>query len=113
MENPLDWLAEAKSVIDSEKSLLKQINISFLTAANGIYLNIETLEEEPFCLLLNNQGFRIVAKEFDQDINFSQTHYETHFALLSNISKRYTQRFNELVVAKLNNLLGSCENKDS
>lgn len=113
MENPLDWFAEAKSVIDSERSLLKQINISSLTSTNGVYLNIKTLEDESFCILLNNQGFRVVAKDFDQDTNFSQTHYETHFALLSNISKSYTQRFNELVVAKLNNVLGSCEYKDS
>jgi len=111
MEKPLDWFAEAKSVVNSEKSLLKYIDISPLTIIDGIYLNIETLENQQFCVLLNNQGFRVVAKVFDQDTNLSQTCYETHFALFSNISKGYSLRFNELVNAKLNEFSGSCEDK--
>lgn len=109
MEKPLDWIAEAKSVIESERSLLNFIDISSLIVSNGVYLNIETLENQQFCVLLNNQGFRVVAKAFDQDTNISQTCYETHFALLSNISKGYSQRFNELVFIKLNDIAGSFE----
>lgn len=109
MEKPLDWIAEAKSVIESERSLLNFIDISSMIVSNGVYLNIETLENQQFCVLLNNQGFRVVAKVFDQDTNISQTCYETHFALLSNISKGYSQRFNELVFIKLNDIAGSFE----
>lgn len=109
MEKPLNWIAEAKSVIESERSLLNYIDISSLIVTNGVYLNIETLENQQFCVLLNNQGFRVVAKAFDQDTNVSQTCYETHFALLSNISKGYSQRFNELVFLKLNDIAGSFE----
>lgn len=106
MEKPLDWIAEAKSVIESERSLLNYIDISSLIVSNGVYLNIKTLENQQFCVLLNNQGFRVVAKAFDQDTNISETCYETTFALLSNISKGYSQRFNELVFVKLNDIAG-------
>lgn len=111
MENTLDWYAEAKSVIESEKSLLKHIEISPLIASNGVYLNIETLENQQYCVLLNHQGFCVVSTVFDQDTGFSQTFYETSFALFSNISKGYSQRFNELVNAKLNEFAGTCEDK--
>lgn len=113
MENPLDWHAEAKSVIDSEISLLNHISISSLIVSDGIYLNIETLENQQFCVLLNKQGFRVVAKAYDQDTNNSQFCYETHFALLSNISKSYNRRFNELVADKLNEVAGSCKDTDN
>lgn len=109
MEKPLDWYAEAKSVAESERSLVKYIDTSSLKVSNGVYLNIETLENQLFCVLLNNQGFRVVAKAFDQDTNDSQTCYETHFALLSNISEGYSRRFNELVTAKLNKFAELCE----
>lgn len=109
MEKPLDWYAEAKSVIKSERSLLYSIDISPLTTSYGVYLNIETLENQKFCVLLNNRGFRVVAKAFDQDNNNSQISYETQSALLSNISKSYCQKFNELVVAKLNKFSESCK----
>lgn len=112
MEKPLDWFAEAKSVIESERSLLNHIEISSLVVSNGVYLNIETLENQRFCVLLNHQGFCVVAKVFDQDTGFSQTWYETYFALLSNISKDYSRRFNELVIAKLNEFAGTCEDKN-
>ncbi|XP_027841328.1 GSK3B-interacting protein-like [Aphis gossypii] len=113
MEKPLDWYAEAKSVIESEISLLNHISISSLIASDGVYLNIETLEKQQFCVLLNKQGFRVVAKAFDQDTNNSQLCYETHFALLSNISKGYCQRFNELVAFKLNEVARSCKDTDN
>jgi len=113
MEKPLDWIAEAESVIVSERSLLNRIEISSLIVSDGVYLDIETLENQQFCVLLNNQGFRVVAKAFDQDINLSETCYETHFALLSSISKRYCQRFNELVFVKLNEVARSCEDKNT
>lgn len=113
MEKPLDWSIEAKSVIESERSLLNHIDISPLVVLDGIYLNIETLENQQFCVLLNNQGYRVVSKAFDQDTNISQTYYETQFALLSNISKGYSQRFNELVIAKLNEFAGLCEDIDN
>lgn len=113
MEKPLDWFAEAKSVIESEQSLLNHIEVSNFTASDGVYLNIETLENQRFCVLLNNFGFRVVANSFDQDTNISQICYETETALLSNLSKGYCQRFNELVVAKLNVVSGSCEEIDN
>jgi hypothetical protein len=113
MENPLDWHAEAKSVINSEISLLNHISISSLTVSDGVYLNIETLENQRFCVLLNKNGFRVVAKAFDQDTNYSQFSYETHFALLSNISKDYSRRFNELIAVKLNEVTGSCKDTDN
>lgn len=113
MEKPLDWFAEAESVIDSEKSLVSRIDISPLIVSNGVHLNIETLENQRFCVLLNNQGFRIVARAFDQDTDASQICYETHSALLSNISKSYSQRFNELVFAKLNEFAESCQDQDN
>lgn len=113
MEKPLDWIAEANSVIESEKLLVNHISISSLEVSNGVYLNIRTLENLSFCVLLNNCGFRVVAEAFDQDTNISQTFYETQFALLSNISKCYCQRFHELVAAKLTKFVGSCEDKDN
>lgn len=113
MERLLDWYAEAKSVAESERSLVNYIDTSSLKVSDGVYLNIKTLENQLFCVLLNNQGFRVVAKAFDQDTNVSETCYETHFALLSNISKGYSQRFNELVIAKLNNFPELCEDKDN
>lgn len=113
MEKPLDWIAEAKSVIESEKLLVNHLSISSLEVSDGVYLNIKTFENQSFCVLLNNCGFRVVAEAFDQDINISHTYYETHFALLSNISKSYYQRFHELVAAKLTEFVGSCEDKDN
>lgn len=113
MEKPLDWFAEAKSVIESERSLVNHIDTSTLIASDGVYLNIKTLENQCYCVLLNNRGFRVVAKAFDQHTDVSQTCYETQFALLSNISKGYCQQFNELVITKLNIVAGSCKNLDN
>jgi len=113
MEKPLDWYAEAKSVIKNERSLLHFIDISPLTTSLGVYLNIETLENQKFCVLLNDRGFRVVAKAFDQDNNNSQISYETLFALLSKISKGYCRKFSESVVAKLNKFLEPCKDKDN
>lgn len=113
MENPLDWYTEAKCMIYSERSLLNHISISSLTVSDGVYLNIETLENKRFCVLLNKHGFRIVAKAFDQDTNYSQFSYETHFALLTDISKRYCQRFYELISVQLNNIAGSRNDTDN
>ncbi|VVC44997.1 Protein of unknown function DUF727,GSKIP domain [Cinara cedri] len=113
MEKPLDWISEAKSVIKSERPLLNRIEISSLTASDGVYLNIETLESQLFCVLLDSRGFRVVAKAFDQDTHVSQTYYETQFALFSNISLNYSKKFNELVAAKLQEVSGSCEDKDN
>lgn len=113
MEKPLDWYAEAESVIRSETSLLDYIDVSSLTASDGVYLNIKTLENQKFCVLLNNRGFRVVAITFDQDNNYSRICYETQSALLSNISKDYCQKFNESVVSKLNKLSESCIDKNN
>lgn len=111
MERPFDWISEAKSVINSERSFLNHIEISSLTTFNGVYLNIETLEKQSFCVLLNSRGFRVVAKAFDQDINVSQTCYETAYTLLSNISLNYSKKFHELVTAKLQEFGRSCEGR--
>ncbi|XP_050537040.1 phosphatidylinositol 4-phosphate 5-kinase type-1 alpha-like isoform X2 [Daktulosphaira vitifoliae] len=86
METPSDWIGEAKKIIENEKFLVNRIEISSLELSDGVYLNIETLENCNYCVLLNDCGFRVVSYVFDKNIEITNTYYETIFALLSNIS---------------------------
>eukprot|EP00794_Sanderia_malayensis_P012746 gene12746-14052_t len=72
-----------------------------------IYMNIETKENNKFCVELSKAGFRVVGFEFDSlkqddddDISNSKT-YETIYSLLSEISSSYCKRFSAELSRKL------------
>lgn len=73
------------------------------------YFNITTLENENWCIELNNQGFLIVSNIFDSkddiirlnNISNQKKQFETIESLMFTISPLYSKRFNEMVSEKL------------
>jgi L-rhamnose isomerase len=75
------------------------------------YINLQTLENEIFCIELTNSSYTVVSHEFDtvnSDVVSSSKCldtfmcFETIDALMHKISPLYTKRFNEELARKLN-----------
>lgn len=102
-----DWDGEAAAVIQDVRAHVKKIQVSAVPPpSRGIYINITTLENQPFCVLLGPSGFKIVGKIHD-DVSLENSNimfYETPYSLLSSVSPSYDQSFGNLLVKKLNEL---------
>lgn len=105
----MDWKAEARAVIEDIKQDVKEIAVSDKLPGddNGIYLNVETLDrdENRFCVRMSALGFEIVGREYDQVAEAAEEDqsviYETPYALLSAISKSYSESFANRLCAAL------------
>jgi hypothetical protein len=127
-EEAIDWTQEANAVINDVKKHVKKIEISdkliskgvfgvkilylnfFLTMKNfflgdgsNIFLNVTSLEDKMMTVLLDSQGFHIVAFELNSisEDDESEEVYETIYALLQKHSINYTQSFGNALVREL------------
>lgn len=107
MEEEQDWQAEGEAVIRDVQPHVTSIHVSQVTpSGRGVYLNITTIEDLRFCVLLGPAGFQVVGNEHDCTslATTNQISYETPYALLSSISPSYDQSFGNLLMKKLNEL---------
>lgn len=102
------WQEEAEAVISDISFAVKSINVSnsLPITDSAVYLNIEILEGQKYCVEMSRCGFKIVSDKFDcmEDDYEDQRHYETSYALLHKYSRIFSQRFGEEVQNRLKEL---------
>uniref|UniRef100_A0A146MFQ1 GSK3-beta interaction protein n=1 Tax=Lygus hesperus TaxID=30085 RepID=A0A146MFQ1_LYGHE len=114
MDSPdLLWEEEARAVILDVQAHVKEIGISpILHSTNSrVYLNLTTLECQPFTVELSSAGFRTVAKKYNSIDDETGTYFDTPYALLTVLSPAFPGSFADLLRRKLegiNNDHGSC-----
>ncbi|KAF6200629.1 hypothetical protein GE061_005072 [Apolygus lucorum] len=105
MDSPdMMWEEEARAVIHDVQAHVKEIIISpVLQSTNSrIYLNLTTLESQPFTVELSSAGFRSVAKRHDTiEESEADTYFDTPYALLSVLSPAFPESFANLLRIKL------------
>lgn len=104
----MDWRQESQAVIEDIREDVKEIVISskLLGDDTGIYLNVTTLDGGKFCIRMSTMGFEIAAKEYDLDTSGDNEPvlFETSYALLSAISKLYTESFANRLCAAMKDI---------
>ena len=106
------WKCEALAVIHDIHSFVKHIAVSSLLPCdeNGVYLNLETKEEDIFTIEMSSAGFRICGHKWDtNDIEGDEQtiYYETPYSLLDSISPQYRQCFGRELAQKLQQLVNN------
>lgn len=107
------WPQEAESAINDIRKHVKNATISPKIKSNNqrIFINLTTLENKDYCIEMSSAGFRIVGKRHD-DVSLSDVEnmsYETPYALLNNISKKYRESFGGELMNKLLDLAKKSE----
>ncbi|XP_052088779.1 GSK3-beta interaction protein-like [Mytilus californianus] len=94
---------EAEEVVKEVSYAVKFVIISPNLPSNNqlVYLNLETKENEEFCVELSVRGFRVVSRHFDKIDNLESRCYETIYALLDNLSPGYRNTFGDTLAMKL------------
>ena len=116
MSNQIDTLEmEAERFCLDISYGVKYVKISDKLEKNSsvVHINISTLENENWCIELNNHGFIIVSNSFDSIDNTPEPNYisnkkkkfETIESLMFTISPMFSQKFNEMVSKKLNEMV--------
>lgn len=105
-QNIIDWKEEAQAIIKDVHNDVSQIHVSkSMSISSAVFLNIETLEGQKYCVKVSYSGFQIVAREFDKiDTNLMEAAFETPYALLHSISPKYVQSFGDNLSKSLANL---------
>ncbi|XP_006818374.1 GSK3B-interacting protein-like [Saccoglossus kowalevskii] len=95
---------EAESAVQEVAFAVKSVSISeFLPKGDElVYLNIQTKEDDVYCVELSVLGFGVVGRRFDTiDDSLPTTYYETIYALLDKLSPGYRLTFGETLAGKL------------
>ncbi len=103
----IKWDEEANGVINDIKPFLKDVHISKNQPAieRMVLLNLETYENEKFCVKLCESGFAVVSRNHDTcEATDVEKWFETPYAMLSQLSPSYPERFKQSLLDKLNNL---------
>lgn len=78
------------------------ISQTFTNSETEYRINLETLENQRYCVQLTERGFRIIGRDFDVDTPQDWgRYYETIYALLDVISPAYRTVFGGALAAKL------------
>lgn len=108
-EDVNNWENEANGIIKDVNKHVKEILIStkFQSTDSDIFLNITILEGTKMCVRVSGQGFEIIGNDYDSNSlesseDYFSNIYETPYALLSEISKKYVESFGEGLVNALN-----------
>lgn len=101
-----NWKLEADAVINDIKDHVKEAFISQNIYSNNqrIYINIETLEGDKFCVELSCNGFRICGRGYDQRNLDENQYFETPYSLLNKVSPLFCTSFGNTLLNRLNNL---------
>ncbi|CAG2183216.1 unnamed protein product, partial [Oppiella nova] len=104
------WKCEALAVIHDIQAFVKHLTISSVLPCdeNGVYLNLETKEDNAMTVEMSSAGFRICGLAMDTndtDATEDTVYYETPYALLDSISPKYRQCFGAELAQKLQDLV--------
>lgn len=104
--NSENWKLEAAAVINDIKDHVKEATLSESLRNNNqyIYINIETLESEKYCIELSANGFRICGKGYDEHNLEGDQYFETPYSLLNKVSPLFSSSFGNALLSKLNTL---------
>lgn len=100
----IKWDEEAAGVINDIKLFVKDVHICKKqpNIDQMVLINLETFENEKFCIKLCANGFGILGEKFDaEDTPDIGKWYETPYALMTVISNSYMERFNQSLIDRL------------
>ncbi|KAK7603122.1 hypothetical protein V9T40_003121 [Parthenolecanium corni] len=100
----IKWDEEAAGVISDIKLFVKDVNVcqNQPNIDQMVLINLETFENEKFCIKLCANGFGVLDKRFNaEDSHDIEKWYETPYALLAAISDSYFERFNQSLANRL------------
>lgn len=103
MMGDIKWSEEAAAAINDMKPFVEEVFISSRQPdiESMAFLNLKTYENEKFYIKLCVSGFGVVGSEYDTENVKEVKWFETPYALLSEISKSYTDRFHNSLFEKL------------
>ena len=102
----IKWLEEAEAALNDIKPFVHEVSISDHQpdVDSMAFLNLKTYENKTFCVKLCISGFGIVGSEYNTENIDEVKWYETPYAMLSEISKSYIDRFKHSLFEKLKSL---------
>lgn len=105
----INWLEEAEAVIADINPFVEEISISSRQPDTDsmVLLNLKTYENEKFCVRLCASGFGVIGSDYDSESINEIKWFETPYAMLSEISKSYVNRFQHSLLEKLKHLENS------
>jgi hypothetical protein len=91
------WHEEAAGVIKEITNYVKRAAVSkaLQASATQIFLNLVTLEDSAFTVLLCERGFSVVGRALDTADTEGEPVYETPHSLLDNLSPGYRQAWGD------------------
>ncbi|XP_069771940.1 GSK3-beta interaction protein [Narcine bancroftii] len=95
---------EAEAVIHDVSFAVNHMAVSTMLPVREdvVFINVETLERNRYCLELTEAGLRVVAYNFDQvDESLSMEFHETIYSLLDLLSPAYRDAFGNALLRKL------------
>lgn len=98
---------EAQVVAKEIAYAVKSVEISnVLPSTNSlVYLNLETKDNQKYCVSLSDQGFRIIGNDFNEIDDFNTSRYfETIYSLLDHVSLEYRNSFGDALLSRLQSL---------
>lgn len=97
----MNWIAEAKAVIDDVRPYVQSIDVAGGQESTDmrIYFDLTILEGEKFLVSMDANGFSI-CNQSDEPVT-----YETINALLDANSSRYRHEFSKALASKLSGVL--------
>lgn len=104
-EGIIDWQKEATGVIKDVESHVKKIQISnsLVTDGSCVFINLTTIEDKNFTILLDKSGFKVVSFKIDtcdEEEESNETH-ESINTLLEQHSPGYIKSFGNSLISKL------------
>lgn len=102
----MKWNDEAVGVINDIKTLVKYVDVCKQqpNIEEMVLLNMETFENDQFCIKLCALGFGVVGNRYDHEDKDVDKWYETPYAMLLDLSPGYADRFNQLLSENLQRL---------
>lgn len=100
----IKWDEEATGVINDIKQFVKDVHLCQIqpNIDQMVLLNLETFENDKFCIKLCASGFGVTGNNFDAgDSSSVEKWYETPYALLTDLSSSYIVRFNQSLIDRL------------
>ncbi|VDD97527.1 unnamed protein product [Enterobius vermicularis] len=100
---------EAIAAVHELSFAVQSISVSEMLPRTSelIFVNVTTLEGQPYCLELTMKGWRVASLRQDcmhgdfTKLELFTNYYDTLYGLMDSLSPRYRDRFNEKVAEKL------------
>uniref|UniRef100_A0A1A8L866 Gsk3b interacting protein n=2 Tax=Nothobranchius TaxID=28779 RepID=A0A1A8L866_9TELE len=99
-----DMRLEAEAVVNDVLFAVTEMHVSqnLSNAPDVAYINVQTREENYYCLELTEAGLRVVGYAFDQvDEDLDTQYHETVYSLLDKLSPGYREAFGNALLQRL------------